>query len=411
MFDLNITRHFAYIRAMSPALPLSAAELRAVRALAEHRRTAQAAEALNLSQSALSRHVRAAEERLGVTLFQRGWAGTDTTAPGDVVARQCQRVLNRLDAFDAAHRPARLAALVRWRHLRAVAACVRAGSASAAAQALGMRQPAVSQALSEAAGYAGQPLFTRRRDGLQALPVAQEISRLWDDVAQELGAIAGLLDSSTTGLSGRVAVGMLPFSGQNLVVEAFAEMTRDHPRLRLVAVPGGYSMLVDALLRGEIDLIMGTLRVPAPPGLTEEWLYDEEYVMIARRDHPCHAGPFTREALAALNWSVAPHGTPVRRYFEAFFQDAPRPPQTQSVEIFSFANAEQMSLGSESVAMLCYNRERLARLNPELKRLDVALPDPRVPVGLTRRADTPAPAAVDVFVACLRRHIAALGLV
>ncbi|WP_323021428.1 LysR family transcriptional regulator [Pararhodobacter sp.] len=411
MFDLNITRHFAYIRAMSPALPLSAAEIRAVRALAEHRRTAQAAEALNLSQSALSRHVRAAEERLGITLFQRGWSGTDTTAAGDVVARQCQRVLNRIEAFDAAHPPARLAALARWRHLRAVSACVRAGSASAAAQALGMRQPAVSQALSEVAGYAGQPLFARRRDGLQALPVARDLAFLWQEVAQELGALAGLLDSSTTGLSGRVAVGMLPFSGQNLVIEAFAEMTRDHPRLRLVAVPGGYSMLVDALQRGEIDLIMGTLRVPPPPGLTEEWLYDEEYVMIARRDHPCHDGPLTLEALAGLNWSVAPHGTPVRRYFEAFFLNAPRPPQTQSVEIFSFANAEQMSLGSESVAMLCYNRERLARLNPELKRLDVTLPDPRVPVGLTRRADTPAPAAVDVFVACLRRHIAALGLV
>jgi len=133
--------------------------------------------------------------------------------------------------------------------------------------------------------------------------------------------------------------------------------------------------------------------------------------MIARRDHPCHDGPRTLEALAALNWSVAPHGTPVRRYFEAFFLEAPRPPQTQSVEIFSFANAEQMALGSGSVAMLCYNRERLARLNPDLKRLDVALPDPRVPIGLTRRADTPTPAAVDVFVACLRRHIAALGLV
>lgn len=391
-------------------------QVRAIRALAEHRRGALAAEALNLGQPSLSRHVRASEERFGTVLFQRGWSGSETTGAGDVVARQCQRILAALEALDDslhddAGRPARLAVHARWRHLRAVTAVARAGSVSGAAAALGVRQPAVSQALSEIAGFVGPPLFRRHRTGMEPTPAALRLAVVWDQIAGDLARLTELLGQSQTGLTGRVAVGMLPFSGQNLVVEAFAELTAAHPHVRLVAIPGSYTMLAQALQRGEIDLIMGSLRDPAPlPGLTEEALYDERFTMIARHDHPCHDAPLTIEALARLQWSVAPHGTPVRRYFEAFFRDAPQPPQTQPCEIFSFANAEQMIVGSESVALLCYNDERLMALNPALRRLEIDLPDARVPIGVTRVAGAPSPPAVAAFLDRLRARIVALGL-
>jgi DNA-binding transcriptional LysR family regulator len=166
-------------------------------------------------------------------------------------------------------------------------------------------------------------------------------------------------------------------------------------------------MLLESLRRGEIDLIMGSLRAPAPSGFAEERLYDERFTMIARADHPCHDGPLTLEALARLHWSVAPHGTPVRRYFEALFRDAPVPPQTQSVEIYSFSNAEQIILGSESVALLCYSEARLRALPKGLRRLDFALPDPTVPVGLTHHAGTARSPAVANFIERLKRRIAA----
>jgi len=402
---------------MSTALaPLSALQVRAIHALAEHRRGALAAAALNLGQPSLSRHVRASEERLGAVLFQRGWSGSETTSAGDVVARQCQRILAALEALDAslqdeAGRPARLAVHARWRHLRAVTATARTGSVSAAAALMGVRQPAVSQALRDVSGFVGPPLFRRHRTGMEATPAALRLAAVWDEIAADLAQIPGLLGPSQTGLTGRVAVGMLPFSGQNLVVEAFAELTATHPHVRLVAIPGSYTMLAQALQRGEIDLIMGSLRDPAPlPGLIEEPLYDEHFTMIARHDHPCHDAPLTVAALARLQWSVAPHGTPVRRYFEAFFRDAPQPPQTQPCEIFSFANAEQMIVGSESVALLCYNDERLRALNPALRRLEIDLPDARVPVGVTRVAGAPLPPAVAAFLDRLRARIVALGL-
>ena len=156
-------------------LPLTAREARVIRALADHRRLGAAAEVLALSQSSLSRALAEAESRLGVTLFQRGWTGSEPTALGDVVVAQCQRILADIEAVERADLGARhpkLAALVQWRHLESLAAVVAQGSASAAARALGISQPAVSQALSDLAAFVPVPLLRRHSAGLDPEPAA-----------------------------------------------------------------------------------------------------------------------------------------------------------------------------------------------------------------------------------------------
>lgn len=390
--------------------PLSAPQVRAIRALADTRRLSDAAARLNLSPSALSRHIAGAEARLGLPLFRRGWSGVEATGAGDAVARRCQRILAPLEALDSGPlaeggRPARLASHARWRHLRAVAETLRCGSVSGAAAAMGLSQPAVSQALAEVAAQVTPPLFQRRRAGLEPLPAAHRIAATWAAIAADLADLPQGLEPG-----GRVAVGMLPFSGQALVIETFAALTQTHPGLQLVAIPGSYATLGQSLLRGEIDLFVGTLRRPSPqPAFAEEALYSEAFTMVARADHPCHAGPLERAALARLKWSVAPHGTPVRRYFEAYFAQISPPPATQSCEFFSFANAEQMILHSDSVALLCYSPEALRALPPGLRALDVALPEAEVPIGVTTLAGQPLSPAAAAFLEGLRARVAARG--
>ncbi|MEY4268887.1 MAG: transcriptional regulator CysB [Pseudomonadota bacterium] len=59
------------------------------------------------------------------------------------------------------------------RHLRALAAIARLGSISAAAQAVNLTQPAVTQALAKLEATLGQPLFERRPDGMTANAAAR----------------------------------------------------------------------------------------------------------------------------------------------------------------------------------------------------------------------------------------------
>ena len=390
-------------------LPLSARETRAIRALADHRRLAAAAAALGTSPSSVSRALAEAEARLGVTLFQRGWTGSEPTAPGDVVVDQCQRVLAAIDAAEHeafGPRPPRLGARLHWRHLAALSAVVTTGSATAAAQALGIRQPAVSQALADLSAHAQAPLFTRRSNGLEALPAALTLAALWERVQGDLRALPALLAGAATGLSGRLAVGMMPFSGQTQMMAAFGDLARAHPNLRLVAVPGNYTALCEALRRREIDVIVGLLRNPAPyVGFTEDPLCDERFTLVAHRDHPVHSAPVTIETLAAQRWVVASHGSPIRRYFETVFRRLGAVPPAQSYEIWSFADAEAMIAGSEAVALLSYSERTLAGLRADLRPVDFALPDAGATVGLTRLGEQPPSPGVLAFASALRRRL------
>ena len=387
-------------------LPLTARETRVIRALADHRRLSAAAEALHLSQSSLSRALAAAEAQLGATLFQRGWTGAEPTAAGDLVVAQCQRVLGDLDAVASSLAPrSRLVPHVQWHHLAAVAAVVSTGSATAAARQLGLRQPAISQALGALSAFAG-PLFQRRSAGLDPLPAALALAALWPRIVHDLGQIPALLTQPATGLTGRVAVGLMPFSGQRSVMAALADLTRLHPHLRLIAVPGNYTALCEALRRREIDLIVGLLRAPAPfADFAEAPLCDEDFTLIARADHPVHSGPLTIDTLAAQAWIVAPHGTPVRRYFETVFRRLGALPPAQSYEIWSFADAEQMIADSDSVALLSYSPATLARLRPDLRRVEFPLPDARTTVGLTRLAELPPSPALAAFARALAQRL------
>ncbi|WP_238367462.1 LysR family transcriptional regulator [Mesobacterium pallidum] len=392
----------------APPDRLSAKQLRVIRALAAARGISDTAGRLNMSQSAASRALSQAEASLGVPLFQRGWSGTDPTPLGEIVVAASQRILDDLSAVEAADLggAGRLAGVIRWHQLEAVAAVTRSGSASGAAQALGIRQPAVSQALRDLSAHVPLPLFDRRPAGLAPTPAAHALAALWDRIAAELGAIPRLIDEAARGVVGRVAVGMLPFSGQDDVLRTFGELTRDHPHVRLVAVPGSYTALSEALQRREIDLIIGILRGPSPvAGFTETPLYHETFSIVARHDHPCHDGPMTIEAMARHRWLVGPHGTPPRRYFDRVLRRAGAPPPAQSCEIHGFANAEQMLLESDLLGLLCYGPAQMAGLRAGLRRVALDLPGARVPIGVTRPAGEAAPTAVATFLSRLEKRV------
>lgn len=368
-----------------------------------------AAGRLNTTQPTLSRLVRQAEAALGTTLFHRGWSGTDLTSNGESVIRRFHAALALVDEAEAALFPApgphpTLHAALRLRQLDVIAAVAGARSVSAAAAALGCSQPDVSRALSQTARHLGLALFRRTRAGMVPLDAALRLARLQARIRHELSQIPRDLASAKGQVQGRVAVGMLPFSGQATIARAFAALTNRHPRIRLSCVPGSYNGLTEALRRSEIDRIVGILRGPAcAPDLRETHLYDERFTIIARHDHPLLGRAAGLADLAGTNWVVAPHGTPVRSYFERLFDGIGAAPPAQTCEMLSFTSAEQMLVESNSVGMLTYGPAQLARLRPDLRRLPLDLPGAAAPVGLTRLAGAATPPAVAAFDAELTR--------
>ncbi len=395
---------------MSTQSHLSLRQARAIDAVARMRSFDQAARTLNVSQPVVSRLVAAAEHLLGVPLFQRGWSGTEPTAWGERAVQHCSRALDLVaqaenDIAAISGRRPNLRAFVRWHHLDAVAAVVRHQSASSASAYLGMTQPAITRSITAISNYSHQRLFERRRTGLEPTASARRLAALRDELLQELGTVEDFKLNTRPGLIGRLAVGMLPFSGQNLVAKAFGDLTNDHPALRLMAVPGSYNVLAQALRSGEIECMIGVLRSPPPHGDIEEvFLYDERFTLVARHDHPCHRRRLDITDLANENWIVAPHGTPVRSYFESLFRNAGARPPAQTCEILSFGNAEEVIANSNSIGLLSYSDHRIANLPPDLRKVDVDLPDNAVAIGLTVRRTGGSGDILKAFEALLRRY-------
>ena len=59
------------------------------------------------------------------------------------------------------------------RHLAAVAQIARLGTINAAARAVNLTQPAITQALARLEAQLGLPLFERRHDGMAPTPAAE----------------------------------------------------------------------------------------------------------------------------------------------------------------------------------------------------------------------------------------------
>ena len=78
--------------------PLSVGPIRAFEAVARRLSFSAAADELHLTQSAVSRQIRALEEELGATLFLRGTRHVELTGAGTALLRSVAPMLDRLDA-------------------------------------------------------------------------------------------------------------------------------------------------------------------------------------------------------------------------------------------------------------------------------------------------------------------------
>jgi DNA-binding transcriptional LysR family regulator len=115
--------------------------------------------------------------------------------------------------------------------LRVVQAVVDTGSFTAAADALGYTQSAVSRQVAATEAAAGVPLFVRGARGVAPSPAGMMLARRAATALNEIDAvstdIAGLQDHVT----GRVAIAAFPAAAAVLVPRTLARLRNDHPGL------------------------------------------------------------------------------------------------------------------------------------------------------------------------------------
>ncbi|MEU2619386.1 LysR family transcriptional regulator [Streptomyces sp. NPDC007157] len=115
--------------------------------------------------------------------------------------------------------------------LRVIQAVVDTGSFTAAADALGYTQSAVSRQVAVMEAAAGVPLFVRGARGVAPSPAGMLLARRAATVVNEIDAVGADLAGLRDHLTGRVVIAAFPSAATVLVPRALARLRHDHPGL------------------------------------------------------------------------------------------------------------------------------------------------------------------------------------
>ncbi len=130
----------------------------------------------------------------------------------------------------------------------------RFGSFSAAAEALGYTQSAISRQVAGLETFAGAPLFERHARGVRPTAAGEILIRHAGEVLERVAAASNELAGLNDRLDGRLAVGAFPTAAASLVPLAIARLMRPNPGLRVRLIEASTPAQLHALRRRRLEV-------------------------------------------------------------------------------------------------------------------------------------------------------------
>lgn len=352
---------------------LNLRHLRAIGHIVAERSLNRAADATGLSQPALTQGLSKLERQLGTRLFERHSDGMTATAAGQALAERTERAFALLAGIGRRGGKrgfARPDALMTATQAEAFLHFADAGGFAGAAASSGLSQPAIHRAVRELEAIWATPLAERRGRGMVLTAAGRALARGVRLAAGEIAA--GIVEArGDADEGGRIAVGAMPLSRALLLPHALALFLADVRGTVIDVVEGSWRELVDPLLDGVIDLMIGALRSDPPAGIDQVPLFTDRLAIFARAGHPLAGKAVDLDQLAAQPWVVGPTGTPLRGHWETLFAGRPLPPvpvECGSVMVIRglLAESDLLTLLSPDQVALEVDAGLLVRIGPDL---------------------------------------------
>jgi DNA-binding transcriptional LysR family regulator len=306
---------------------LNLRHLDAVQVIARLGSMSAAAVEVSLSQPALAHAVAKMERVLAARLFDRHAAGVEVTEPGRRFVRRVDTALRLLvRGVRRIRRTARVAPLphverrVTMAQLRALVAVVGTSSYAAAAEDIGVSEPALHRAMRELQDVTQVALLVRVGRSIRPTDAATNLVRFVRLMFAELGAaIEEISGGGETG-TGFIRIGVLPVARAHFLPRVLSTFAAEYPGAAVEVIEGPYLELLARLRQGDMDLLIGSERQTVPArDVLQEGLFDDELVIVARAGHPLVGGRLTAAALLRYPWVVPARGVPLRLNWERMF--------------------------------------------------------------------------------------------
>jgi LysR family transcriptional regulator of gallate degradation len=373
--------------------------LRAYLAISEAGTVQRAAEKLHLTQSSLTRAVQELERQLGLLLFERTRRGMVPTEFGAILSKRVRRAMLQLEIVEkeliaehvkAGHVrcPNGFSNKVTHRQLSAFLSIASCRTERGAARQLALSQPAMTQALRDLERLVGEALFIRTTRGMVATPFGEILLRRAKLAFAEITAAGDDIATRVGRMMGRVVIGVLPLAGAPMVARAVNLLLKEHPSLQVVMVEGTYQSLIDELLCGDIDLIVGGLNHPVLNDVVRYHLFQDMQSLVVRKHHPLATKKYVSSLdLAGLEWVVPRRETPARKCFDEVIKAAALQIGQHPVEADSLLTLRALLLDSDRVALVSRRQVRIEEAAGLLAVLPIKIHNGAVPVGIHMRAD------------------------
>jgi len=280
---------------------------------------------------------------------------------------------------------------LKLRHLHLLRLLESEKSISRAAQAMHLTQPAVSAMLKELETIFGLRMVERSAQGVLLTPAACAALRRFSIALAEVGAGHEEALRAQRHERLRLRVGTLTLATLALIPDALSRLLENSQDMQFEISEGTVDGLTTALMRGELDCIIGRIgapwsKAPADAQLEQLKLYDEPRCLVCRAGHPLSAtARIGLAALAAQHWVLQPIPSSTRRAFDELFLGQGQVPPVPIVESESAHSIMEIVAATDllGVVPLAVARRHLTAGSLHELTLKAALA--RIPISLIWR--------------------------
>jgi DNA-binding transcriptional LysR family regulator len=243
--------------------------------------------------------------------------------------------------------------------LNYVVASARHGSFTAAAEAVGVTQSAITKSIADLERQLGFTIFHRTARGIilteDGRSFVERASRLLEESRNLLQGSSRQNDA----FAGILRIGVCPSSLEWHLAEPITKLLIRHPSIRFDLSGSNFERMAQNLRSGAVDVVVGFDEAfREHPEFKRERLGAPRTVMFARKDHPILqlASPTTKDVAQYEFVSPSesrPYGTKIRNYYES--QGIESQSRIHTIDNFPIvmrivANSNALSMAAEQYA-------------------------------------------------------------
>ncbi len=286
--------------------------------------------------------------------------------------------------------------------LRDFMAIAERGSLRAAARQLGVTQPAITRSIQELEKELGVVLFERRAKGVSLTAMGQVFLRRSMAVRSELERARDELDQMRGEIHGKITVCLSGVAHMAMLPNAMGDFRKRYPDVKLDIIDALLPSVEADLKDGVIDCYIGPTHSDLPSELTEVKLFDNQRVIVGRKDHPLAKARSLAELVNA-EWVAASVTYRAEEELGPLFASHGLPPpklivQGRSALTFLFTVAY-----SDLLILLPIQWTQTPLFNKALQPIPVVENLPSPPICIVRRTSLPLTPAADYFCEMMRR--------